>query len=87
MAACDEWVFENINESKFEQLKHKLSGLGLVIESNSGSISGPMGVKMDYSWSSELSILKCKIIDRPFFLNCANLKAQIEKAINNSSIA
>ena len=81
MAACDPVTYHDITSEIFECLKSRLQDAGYTLQGTSGTISGPMGIVIDYDWDENSKTLYTHVRDKNFLVSCKRITDELEKAI------
>lgn len=83
--SCEPKTYSNVTKSVYQCLKGKLSDKGINLEADSGRIEGPMGTVIDYKWDEAASTLFIHLVEKSFFIPCAQVDSLLEKAIQDCS--
>ena len=83
--SCDPHSFQNVNLEVFNCLKAKLESAGYEVPGTSGTIKGPMGIVIDFSFDEANAVLNTHVIAKNFLVPCNMVNAELEKAIKACS--
>ena len=83
MAACDPISYNDVDEMTFNCLRTRLEGLGYTLPGTKGTISGPMGLEVDFDFDSENKVLYTQVIKKNFLISCSRVESELKKAIDS----
>ena len=83
MAHCDEQKFEGITEQKFNCIvKRAEESTGILLDGHAGQ-AGANGIQITWEFDVTAQTLSIRCVERPFFLPCGVVEAQVEGLIKN----
>lgn len=82
MAACEPIVLSDISEEIFNHVKKDLAGAGFNLEGTAGTVNGPFGIVIRYTWNQPTSVLEIEIVEKSFFVSCNQIKDKLYAAFD-----
>jgi hypothetical protein len=82
MAACEPIVLSDISEDIFNSVKKDLASAGFNLEGTSGTVNGPFGIVIRYTWNAPTQVLEIEIIEKSFFVSCNQIKDRLYTAFD-----
>jgi hypothetical protein len=81
MAACDPIQFKGITPEVFSSISKQLAANGFALSGPSGTVNGPFGIVIDYSWDESNSLLNIHVVEKSFFVTCNQIKEQLNNVL------
>ena len=82
MAACEPIILSGISSEVFDHVKQDLAGVGFPLKGTSGTVHGPYGIVIQYTWNEATQVLEIEVVEKSFFVTCNQIKTQLYKAFN-----
>lgn len=81
MAACDPIQFKGITPEVFSNIKSQLATKGFDLSGSSGTVNGPFGIVVQYSWDEASGLLNLQVVEKSFFVSCSQIREQLTSAL------
>jgi hypothetical protein len=81
MAACDPIQFKGITPDVFSSISKELAAKGFSLSGPSGTVNGPFGIVIEYTWEETSGLLNIQVIEKSFFVSCSQIKNQLTSAL------
>jgi hypothetical protein len=81
MAACDPIQFKGITPEVFTSISKQLAAKGFALNGPSGTVNGPFGIVIEYTWDETSGLLNIQVVEKSFFVTCSQIKEQLTNAL------
>ena len=81
MAACDPIQFRGITPEVFSSISTQLAAKGFALNGPSGTVNGPFGIVIEYTWDETSGLLNIQVIEKSFFVTCNQIRDQLTNAL------
>jgi hypothetical protein len=81
MATCDPMKFNGITPEVFQTISRQLSTKGFALSGPQGTVNGPFGIVIEYTWNEMSGELVIQVVDKSFFVSCNQIKEQLAQAL------
>lgn len=79
---CEVKVFDGVVPSVMEQIREKVSSLGLDLIGDKGKVEGPMGIELEFEYNQENSTLQVQVTKKNMMISCSMIYDQLQGALD-----
>ena len=81
MATCDPFIFNGITPENFSSVSKQLATKGFVLTGPQGTVNGPFGIVINYTWNEQEETMRIDVVEKSFFVTCNQIKQQLSSAL------
>jgi len=81
MAVCEPFEFSGITPEVFAKISKRLADKGFALSGPQGTVNGPFGIVLNYSWNESTGQLTIEVIEKTFFVSCNQIREQLTQAL------